>query len=149
MSKACHLGHHGSVDWMLSPFSTLHPPFPPNFLSKLVESKYLWSLMETWTLFWCWSIICGTIARYISDKLRAYAITATSFTYAKVPSIFLYHTYSGISKVMMTAGLFVNGPYALIATAVSADLGAHSCQRGDSRATVIAIVDVLDQFVLL
>jgi OPA family glycerol-3-phosphate transporter-like MFS transporter 1/2 len=44
---------------------------------------------------------------------------------------------------MMIAGLFINGPYALITTAVSADLGTHSSLRGDSRAlaTVTAIID--------
>lgn len=45
--------------------------------------------------------------------------------------------------LMMIAGLFVNGPYALITTAVSADLGTHSSLRGDARAlaTVAAIID--------
>jgi OPA family glycerol-3-phosphate transporter-like MFS transporter 1/2 len=45
--------------------------------------------------------------------------------------------------LMMIAGLFINGPYALITTAVSADLGTHSSLRGDSRAlaTVTAIID--------
>lgn len=40
-------------------------------------------------------------------------------------------------------GFFVNGPYALITTAVSADLGTHSSLKGDSRAlaTVTAIID--------
>lgn len=31
---------------------------------------------------------------------------------------------------MMTAGFFVNGPYALITTAVSADLGTHKSLAG-------------------
>ena len=37
----------------------------------------------------------------------------------------------------------MNGPYALITTAVSADLGTHSSLEGDSRAlaTVTAIID--------
>lgn len=39
--------------------------------------------------------------------------------------------------------MFVNGPYALITTAVSADLGTHSSLKGNSRAlaTVTAIID--------
>jgi OPA family glycerol-3-phosphate transporter-like MFS transporter 1/2 len=44
---------------------------------------------------------------------------------------------------MFICGLFVNGPYALITTAVSADLGTHSSLEGNSRAlaTVTAIID--------
>ncbi|PQM40827.1 putative glycerol-3-phosphate transporter 4 [Prunus yedoensis var. nudiflora] len=60
----------------------------------------------------------------------------------------LYRRYGSISHniniaLMMVAGLFINGPYALITTAVSADLGTHSSLRGDSRAlaTVTAIID--------
>jgi OPA family glycerol-3-phosphate transporter-like MFS transporter 1/2 len=45
--------------------------------------------------------------------------------------------------LMMISGLFVNGPCALITTAVSADLGTHKSLKGDSRAlaTVTAIID--------
>ena len=45
--------------------------------------------------------------------------------------------------LMMITGMFVNGPYALITTAVSADLGTHSSLKGISRAlaTVTAIID--------
>jgi len=44
---------------------------------------------------------------------------------------------------MFITGMFVNGPYALITTAVSADLGTHSSLNGNSRAlaTVTAIID--------
>lgn len=44
---------------------------------------------------------------------------------------------------MFITGMFVNGPYALITTAVSADLGTHKSLRGNSRAlaTVTAIID--------
>ncbi|CAI0404838.1 unnamed protein product [Linum tenue] len=44
---------------------------------------------------------------------------------------------------MLITGMFVNGPYALITTAVSADLGTHSSLKGNSRAlaTVTAIID--------
>ena len=45
--------------------------------------------------------------------------------------------------LMLITGMFVNGPYALITTAVSADLGTHSSLKGNSRAlaTVTAIID--------
>lgn len=43
----------------------------------------------------------------------------------------------------MVCGFFVNGPYALITTAVSADLGTHEILKGNSKAlsTVTAIID--------
>lgn len=100
------------------------------------------------TLFDVGGIIGGVIAGYVSDKLRARATTAASFLYAAIPAMLLYRKYGSMSKVsnvilMMIAGLLVNGPYALITTAVSADLGTHSSLKGDSRAlaTVTAIID--------
>lgn len=43
----------------------------------------------------------------------------------------------------MSVGLLVNGPYALITTAVSTELGTHQSLRGSARAlaTVTAIID--------
>ncbi|KAJ4956913.1 hypothetical protein NE237_013696 [Protea cynaroides] len=100
------------------------------------------------TLFDVGGIVGGVLAGYISDRLNARAITAASFLYAAIPSMLLYRSYGRISKsmnivLMMIAGLFVNGPYALITTAVSADLGTHSSLKGDARAlaTVTAIID--------
>ncbi|KAJ0048166.1 hypothetical protein Pint_15781 [Pistacia integerrima] len=100
------------------------------------------------TLFDVGGIVGGILAGYISDKLKARAITAATFMYAAIPCMLLYRTYGGVSQtlnilLMMLAGLFINGPYALITTAVSADLGTHSSVRGDSRAlaTVTAIID--------
>ncbi|KAK2987651.1 hypothetical protein RJ640_012930, partial [Escallonia rubra] len=100
------------------------------------------------TLFDVGGIFGGILAGYTSDKLRARATTAASFMYAAIPAMLLYRLYGSISQtvniiLMMTAGLFVNGPYALITTAVSADLGTHSSLKGDSRAlaTVTAIID--------
>ncbi|KAA8526016.1 hypothetical protein F0562_007884 [Nyssa sinensis] len=100
------------------------------------------------TLFDVGGIVGGVLAGYISDKLNARATTAACFMYAAIPSMLLYRSYGNISKttnivLMMIAGLFVNGPYALITTAVSADLGTHRSLRGDSRAlaTVTAIID--------
>ncbi|KAL5724008.1 hypothetical protein ACHQM5_007328 [Ranunculus cassubicifolius] len=100
------------------------------------------------TLFDVGGIVGGILAGYISDKLNARATTAASFMYAAIPALLLYRIYGRISKtwniiLMMIAGLFVNGPYALITTAVSADLGTHSSLKGNSRAlaTVTAIID--------
>ncbi|KAL4590920.1 hypothetical protein LXL04_003867 [Taraxacum kok-saghyz] len=100
------------------------------------------------TMFDVGGIFGGILAGYISDRLKARATTAATFMYAAIPSMLLYRTYGNISKtmniiLMIVAGLFINGPYALITTAVSADLGTHSSLKGDSRAlaTVTAIID--------
>ncbi|KAL5973838.1 hypothetical protein ACLOJK_030496 [Asimina triloba] len=100
------------------------------------------------TLFDVGGIFGGILAGYISDKLNARATTAACFMYLAIPALLLYRTYGSISHstniaLMMLAGLFVNGPYALITTAVSADLGTHSSLKGNSRAlaTVTAIID--------
>ncbi|KAJ7952576.1 putative Glycerol-3-phosphate transporter [Quillaja saponaria] len=116
------------------------------FFAKLVAYTFLYWL--PFYLSQTGGIVGGILAGYISDKLNARATTAASFLYAAIPSMLLYRSYGSISKttnivLMMLAGLFVNGPYALITTAVSADLGTHSSLRGDSRAlaTVTAIID--------
>ncbi|CAA2955904.1 glycerol-3-phosphate transporter 4, partial [Olea europaea subsp. europaea] len=79
----------------------------------------------------------GVLAGYISGVFKARAITAASFMYVTIPAMLLYRAYGNMSKainiiLMMIAGLFVNGPHALITTAVSADLGTHSSLQGDS-----------------
>lgn len=45
--------------------------------------------------------------------------------------------------MLIVCGALVNGPYALITTAVSADLGTHESLKGNARAlsTVTAIID--------
>ncbi|KAL2902996.1 putative glycerol-3-phosphate transporter 4 [Bienertia sinuspersici] len=100
------------------------------------------------TLFDVGGIVGGIVAGYLSDKLNARAITAATFMYLAIPSMLLYRFYGGVSMtinilLMMIVGLLVNGPYALITTAVSADLGTHSSLKKDSRAlaTVTAIID--------
>ncbi|CAN6486732.1 unnamed protein product [Victoria cruziana] len=100
------------------------------------------------TLFDVGGIVGGILAGHVSDRLGARAVTAASFMYLAIPSLLLYRAYGDASRflnivLMMIAGLFVNGPYALITTAVSADLGTHSSLKGNSRAlaTVTAIID--------
>jgi len=45
--------------------------------------------------------------------------------------------------LLLLTGVLVNGPYSLITTAVSADLGTHPCLHGNAKAlaTVSAIID--------
>ncbi|KAK8925905.1 putative glycerol-3-phosphate transporter 4 [Platanthera zijinensis] len=88
------------------------------------------------------------LAGPVSDHFDARAITAASFMYCPIPALFLNHAYGSISlfcnvALMIAAGLFVNGPYAVITTAISAYLGTHGSLKGNSRelATVMGIID--------
>lgn len=100
------------------------------------------------TLFDLGGVLGGILAGHISDRLDGRALTAATFVFFAIPTLFFYHTYGSISIywnviLMFITGMLVNGPYALITTAVSADLGTHSSLRGNSRAlaTVTAIID--------
>ncbi|KAE9620207.1 hypothetical protein Lal_00019015 [Lupinus albus] len=100
------------------------------------------------TLFDVGGVLGGILAGHISDRLGARAITAASFMYCAIPALYFYRSYGHVSLILNAAlmfitGLFVNGPYALITTAVSADLGTHKSLNGNSRAlaTVTAIID--------
>lgn len=62
--------------------------------------------------------------------------------------MFIYQHFASISLtvnciLLLVVGVLVNGPYALITTAVSAELGTHSSVEGNSKAlaTVTAIID--------
>lgn len=100
------------------------------------------------TVFDIGGVFGGILAGYVSDRLRARAITAATFMYFSIPALFAYHALGSSSLwlnlvLMFVAGMFVNGPYALITTAVSADLGTHKSLKGNSKAlaTVTAIID--------
>lgn len=100
------------------------------------------------TIFDVGGVCGGILAGLISDLIDARAVTSFSFLLLSVPVVFFYHAYGSISTVtntclMFLLGLFVNGPYSLITTAVAADLGTQSLIRENSRAlaTVTAIID--------
>ncbi|CAN1259175.1 Putative glycerol-3-phosphate transporter 4 [Linum perenne] len=84
------------------------------------------------TLFDVGGIVGGILAGYISDKLKARAITAATFMYLAIPAMLLYRWYGSVSQSLN-----------IVLMMVSADLGTHSSLRGDSRAlaTVTAIID--------
>ncbi|KAL9350156.1 hypothetical protein Peur_057411 [Populus x canadensis] len=123
----------------------------PFYISQTaIDGKYLsdGSSGNLSTLFDVGGVVGGILAGHISDRLDARAITAASFMYCAIPALFFYRSYGHLSlglniALMFITGMFVNGPYALITTAVSADLGTHSSLKGNSRAlaTVTAIID--------
>uniref|UniRef100_A0A3Q1FMW4 Glucose-6-phosphate exchanger SLC37A2 n=1 Tax=Acanthochromis polyacanthus TaxID=80966 RepID=A0A3Q1FMW4_9TELE len=100
------------------------------------------------TLFDVGGILGGIMAGLVSDYTGGRATTCCVMLVAAAPMLFLYN-YIGQRSLGTTIGMLlvcgglVNGPYALITTAVSADLGTHESLRGNSRAlsTVTAIID--------
>ncbi|XP_037543763.1 glucose-6-phosphate exchanger SLC37A2 [Nematolebias whitei] len=100
------------------------------------------------TLFDVGGILGGILAGVASDLTGGRATTCCVMLIAAAPMLFLYN-YIGQKSLGITVGMLllcgglVNGPYALITTAVSADLGTHESLRGNSRAlsTVTAIID--------
>ncbi|XP_008575559.1 PREDICTED: sugar phosphate exchanger 2 [Galeopterus variegatus] len=100
------------------------------------------------TLFDVGGIIGGITAGLISDYTNGRATTCCIMLILAAPMMFLYDYFgqNGIisSTVMLiVCGALVNGPYALITTAVSADLGTHKSLKGNAKAlsTVSAIID--------
>ncbi|XP_057374542.1 glucose-6-phosphate exchanger SLC37A2-like [Daphnia carinata] len=100
------------------------------------------------TLFDVGGIVGGIIAGVLSDVTGMSAVTCAIMLVVAIPMLFVYQTFGTISLVsnillLMSVGLLVNGPYALITTAVSTELGTHQSLRGSARAlaTVTAIID--------
>ncbi|KAL4457256.1 hypothetical protein ABPG75_012121 [Micractinium tetrahymenae] len=99
-------------------------------------------------LFDVGGVLGGAIAGWLSDASGASALVSFSFVFSAIPFLYLYRVFGEVSfavniGLMMAAGFFVNGPYALITTAVSADLGTHKSLAGNEKAlaTVTAIID--------
>lgn len=100
------------------------------------------------TLFDVGGIVGGIVAGVVSDYTGARAATCWVMLITAAPMLFVYNSVGQQSLAMsigmlLLCGALVNGPYALITTAVSADLGTHESLRGNSRAlsTVTAIID--------
>ena len=97
-------------------------------------------------------IVGGIVAGWVSDRIKRRAPVAFVYLLLAIPALFFYRSISasvgdsslGINiLIMLVCGAFVNGPYALITTAVSADLGSHPSLKGDLSltATVTGIID--------
>ncbi|XP_050302480.1 glucose-6-phosphate exchanger SLC37A2 isoform X1 [Anthonomus grandis grandis] len=100
------------------------------------------------TLFDLGGILGAIVAGVISDKTEMPATTCVGMLLFSAPMMFIYQKFSaesiGLNMVLLiVVGLLVNGPYALITTAVSAELGTHHSLEGNSKAlaTVTAIID--------
>lgn len=100
------------------------------------------------TLFDVGGILGAIVAGGISDYSGMSATTCAGMLLLAIPMMFVYEDYGSagfvINIVLLTVvGFLVNGPYALITTAVSADLGTHHSLEGNAKAlaTVSAIID--------
>ncbi|KAL3886701.1 hypothetical protein ACJMK2_026680 [Sinanodonta woodiana] len=100
------------------------------------------------TLFDVGGIAGGIAAGVFSDYTGARAVPCALMLALAAPALYIYNLYGSLNYansvgLLLAAGFFVNGPYALITTAVSADLGTHKSLMGNSRAlaTVTAIID--------
>uniref|UniRef100_A0A671SK71 Solute carrier family 37 member 1 n=1 Tax=Sinocyclocheilus anshuiensis TaxID=1608454 RepID=A0A671SK71_9TELE len=100
------------------------------------------------TLFDVGGIVGGILAGVISDKLGKRATTCAVMLLLAAPTLYGFSMMSqfGLGPtigMLLVCGGLVNGPYALITTAVSAGLGTHKSLKGNARAlsTVTAIID--------
>ncbi|CAN9498045.1 unnamed protein product [Ophioblennius macclurei] len=100
------------------------------------------------TLFDVGGIVGGILAGVISDKLGKRASTCAVMLLLAAPTLYGFSMISELGLgptvgMLLLSGALVNGPYALITTAVSADLGTHTSLKGNARAlsTVTAIID--------
>ncbi|XP_054154974.1 glucose-6-phosphate exchanger SLC37A2-like [Oppia nitens] len=90
-------------------------------------------------------IIGAIVAGVLVDVTGASALICVVMLIWAIPLLFLYQLYGSVSYwhniiLQFITGTFVNGPYALITTAVSAELGTKLA-NSHSLATVTAIID--------
>ncbi|XP_074000170.1 major facilitator superfamily transporter 16 isoform X2 [Rhodnius prolixus] len=133
------------------------------FFSKLVNYTFLYWLTfyinsstsysasvsaEISTTFDIGGILGGIFAGVLSDYLNMSAVTCAVMLALSIPSLLLYNLFGTLHLwlnilLLSVAGFLVNGPYALITTAVSAELGTHPSLLNNSKAlaTVTAIID--------
>jgi OPA family glycerol-3-phosphate transporter-like MFS transporter 1/2 len=89
--------------------------------------------------------IGAILAGYVADRSGASAITCIVMLIAAIPSLFFYYLWgtktTATNEILQfIAGIFVNGPYLLIATAVSIELATKVTSKS-AMATVSAIID--------
>ncbi|XP_013136405.1 PREDICTED: sugar phosphate exchanger 2 isoform X2 [Papilio polytes] len=133
------------------------------FFAKLVSYTFLYWLPlyintstsltpkqsgELSTAFDVGGVAGAVLAGLLADAAGCPALVCAAFYTLCAPVLLLYQRWGAVSyalnvSLLVLAGVLVNGPYALITTAVSADLGTHSSLAGDAKAlaTVTAIID--------
>ncbi|KAH9492848.1 hypothetical protein Btru_023858 [Bulinus truncatus] len=120
----------------------------PNYISEKTTVSAS-DAAYTSTIFDAGGILGGILAGYLSDRYKMRGLVCFIFLIAVAPMLFIYDQYGHqvpfYANCLMLAlcGLGVNGPYALITTAVSADLGTHKTIRDNSKALgmVTAVID--------
>lgn len=162
---------HGHPDHGQRPISLIDALYIPGvvefsmclFFSKLVSYTFLYWLplyiqssstlgpslsADLSVLFDVGGIFGAIVAGMVSDASGMSATTCTVMLFLASPVLLMYQQYGNVSVFMsvfllVVAGFLVNGPYALITTSVSAELGQHSSLEGNSKAlaTVTAIID--------
>lgn len=90
-------------------------------------------------------VLGSVLAGYMSDRFNTNGIICNVMLALAIPSVFSYHRYGSYSNysnigLQLLCGMLINGPYCLITTVVSADLGTR-VKSGKAMATVVAIVD--------
>jgi OPA family glycerol-3-phosphate transporter-like MFS transporter 1/2 len=133
------------------------------FFSKLVNYTFLFWLplyiknstplspersAELSVVFDIGGIVGAILTGLISDSTGMPATTCVGMLFVAAPLLLIYEYYGALYLTLNIAllfivGLFVNGPYALITTSVSAELGQHKSLEGNAKAlaTVTAIID--------
>ncbi|XP_045770784.1 glucose-6-phosphate exchanger SLC37A2 isoform X1 [Maniola jurtina] len=103
---------------------------------------------ELSTAFDVGGVVGAALAGLLADYASCPALVCCGFYALCAPTLLAYQTWGAMSyalnvALLVAAGVLVNGPYALITTAVSAELGTHSSLAGDAKAlaTVTAIID--------
>lgn len=93
-------------------------------------------------------IVGGIVAGLVSDSTGGSATVCGAMFVLAAPSLYLLFLYAAagmksLIPLLLLSGLLINGPYALITTAVSTDLGTHPSLTGNAKAlaTVTAIID--------
>lgn len=87
----------------------------------------------------------AVLVGYLSDRFKVNGIILSALLLLAIPSLFAYQQFGALSNfnniaLQMLVGSLVNGPYCLITTSVSADLG-NRITDGRAMATVTAIID--------
>ncbi|XP_061578971.1 glucose-6-phosphate exchanger SLC37A1 isoform X2 [Cololabis saira] len=95
------------------------------------------------TLFDVGGIVGGVLAGLVSDKLGKRATTCAVMLLLAAPTLYGFSMISqfGLGPtigMLLVCGGLVNGPYALITTAVSADLGTHKSLKGAALGPLLA-----------